>query len=79
MNRPNQKAVHRPGNAARLALRLVGDWRVDSDRAASIAACVDGDDGSIRVNWLACVLPLPVHADRVDAATRLLRECGYAA
>jgi hypothetical protein len=84
--RPDQRAIHnvpapftaeRAGNLSRLSLRLVGDWGLTSDRAASVAACVSVDDSFMRLNWLACVLPLPTHEDRVAAAEKLLTECGY--
>jgi hypothetical protein len=84
--RPDQKAIHnvpapftpqRAGNLSRLVLRLVGDWQLTGDRAASVASCVDADGSFMRVNWLACVLPLATHEERVAAAEKLLAECGY--
>jgi hypothetical protein len=85
-SRPDQRAIHnvpapftpqRAGNLSRLTLRLVADWQLTSDRAASVAACVDADGSFLRLNWLACCLPLPTHEERVAAAEKLLTECGY--
>lgn len=79
MTRPDNTSVHHQGSIGKLAMRLVSDYAIPSDRAVSIAEAMSAVSSmwAVRQLLLACVLPLPTKDERDMAAKTLLRECGF--